>query len=292
MARADSMTLIEFQQKFSSEGVCESYLFEKRWPKGFYCPNCNHTKYYYINARKLYECQECGHQTSLTAGTIMHKSKLPLLTWFWAIYLVAHDKRGRSALSISQLLKLNYRTAWRLLHKIRYAMSERDANYKLSGYVEMDDAYFGAPQKGMDGRGTKKAKVSIALATDETGKPRFVRMNVLNKVSTIEIQRVAQDCIKIGSTVTSDGLGAYKRLKDIGYNHISKNFYQADDDFLKWVHVVISNAKAFILGTYHGLGQTHLQSYLDEFCYRFNRRAYPRELFGRLLNACLSASIL
>lgn len=162
MARADSMTLLEFQQKFGSEEACESYLFRKRWPKGFCCPSCNHTKYYYIKTRKLYECQQCGHQASLTAGTIMHKSKLPLLTWFWAIFFVVHNKRGRSALSIAQLLELNYRTAWRLLHKIRHAMSERDANYKLSGFVEMDDAYFGSPQKGMDGRELKKQK-SLSL---------------------------------------------------------------------------------------------------------------------------------
>jgi transposase-like protein len=168
-------------------------------------------------------------------------------------------------------------------------MSERDANYKLSGFVDMDDAYFGSPQKGMDGRGTKKAKVSIAVATDETGNPRFVRMNVLSKMSTEEMQRVARECIEEGSTVTSDGLGAYKKLKEIGYTHISENYYQADDEFLKWLHVIISNAKAFINGTYHGLGQKHLQAYLDEFCYRFNRRFYPNQLFGRLLNACLSA---
>lgn len=289
MARADSMTLIEFQQKFASEEACESYLFQKRWPKGFCCPNCKHTKYYYIKTRKLYECRQCGHQASLTAGTIMHKSKLPLVTWFWAIFLVVHDKRGRSALSIAQLLELNYRTSWRLLHKIRHAMSERDANYKLSGFIEMDDAYFGSPQKGMDGRGTKKAKVSIAVATDEVGNPRFVRMNILSKMSTEEMQRVARECIEKGSTVTSDGLGSYKKLKEIGYNHISKNYYQADDDFLKWLHVIISNAKAFINGTYHGLGQKYLQAYLDEFCYRFNRRFYPNQLFSRLLNACLSA---
>jgi hypothetical protein len=99
----------------------------------------------------------------------MHKSKLPLHTWFWAIYLVVHDKRGRSALSLAGLLHLNYRTAWRLLHKIRHAMKERDANYKLSGMIEMDDAYFGSPRTGTDGRGTTKAKVSVALETDEKG---------------------------------------------------------------------------------------------------------------------------
>jgi transposase-like protein len=290
MAKADAMTLIEFQLRFNSEENCETYLFQKRWPRGFCCSSCKHNKYYYISTRNLYECQECGHQVSLTAGTLMHKSKLPLSTWFWAIFLVVQDKRGRSALSLSQLLKLNYRTAWRLLHKIRHAMSARDANYKLSGFVEMDDAYFGAPQKGMDGRGTNKAKVSVAVATDENGNPRFVRMNVIDKMSSAEMQRVADNCITKGSKITSDGLSAYKKLSEIGYTHNSKNYYQANDDFLKWLHIIISNAKAFINGTYHGLGHEYLQSYLDEFCYRFNRRFFSNELFARLLNACLATS--
>ena len=288
MARTDAMTLIEFQSRFTSEENCETYLFQKRWLKGFCCSKCKNDKYYYIKTRKLYECRQCGHQDSLTSGTLMHKSKLPLLTWFWAIFLVVHDKRGRSALSLAQLLKLNYRTAWRLLHKIRHAMCERDASYKLSGFIEMDDAYFGSPQQGTDGRGTKKAKVSIALATDENGNPRFVRMNVIDKMSTVEMQRVAENCIDKGSAITSDGLSAYKKLSEIGYKHTSKNFYQVDDDFLKWLHIIISNAKAFIIGTYHGLGHKYLQAYLDEYCYRFNRRFFPSELFGRLLNACLS----
>jgi transposase-like protein len=219
----------------------------------------------------------------------MHKSKLSLRTWFWAIYLTMHDKRGRSALALAGLLQLNYRTAWRLLHKIRYAMKERDSRYKLSGLIEMDEAYFGAPKPGTDGRGTKKTKVAVALQTNDLGHPLYLRLTVIEAVTTQELQRVAKECIVPGSTIVTDGLSAYQRL-NAQYHHIPKEKQAAGKDFLKWVHVMISNTKTYILGTYHGgLGQDYLQAYLDEFCYRFNRRFFPDQLFGRLLNACISS---
>jgi transposase-like protein len=289
MAQVDDLSLLEFQRKFLDETACEAYLFQKRWPAGFVCPHCGHQEYYFIQTRKHYECKCCRYQASLTAGTAMHKSNLPLRIWFWAIYLVVHDKRGRSALSLAGILQLNYRTAWRLLHKIRHAMKERDANYNLSGMIEMDDAYFGSPVTGTDGRGTTKTKVSVALQTDPKGHPLYVRLNVLEAMTSKEIQRVAEQCITPGSSILSDGLAAYRKLNG-SYTHSAKAYYREGEDFLKWVHVVISNAKAFILGTYHGLGQGYLQAYLDEFCYRFNRRFSPKQLFARLLNACISAS--
>lgn len=290
MAKAEEFNLIEFQRKFNTEESCEKYLYEKRWPEGFICPKCGHGEYYYIATRKLYECKECGHQTSVTAGTVMHRSKLDLTIWFWTIYLTANDKRGRSALSISQMLDLNYRTAWRLLHKIRHAMSERDADYKLAGFVEMDDAYFGAPQPNTDGRGTSKAKVAIALSTDEKGNPLYARMEVINAVSKKEIERVAEECIQKGSVIATDGHSSYRDLKD-NYTHQFQNYYQSDNaEFLKWLHIIIGNAKTSLMGTYHGLDKKFLQAYLDEFCYRFNRRFQPKQLFGRLLNACAFGS--
>ena len=291
MAKTKGMTLLEFQRKFQNEQACRDYLFQLRWGNGFACPRCRGNKFYFIEKRMLYECSSCGHKTSLTAGTIMHKTKLPLLTWFWAIYLVAHDKRGRSALSLAQVLNLNYRTAWRLLHKIRCAMQQRDAQYQLTGLVEMDDTYIGAPKSGTDGRGTTKQAVAVALQTDTKGNPQLVRMKVIQRVTIAEIHRVAREVVAAGSTIISDGHSSYKRLTELGYQHVSQDFKRANPDvFLKWLHVVIGNAKAFIEGTYHGLSTRYLQTYLDEFCYRFNRRRNPNELFSRLLNACLSAT--
>jgi hypothetical protein len=265
MAKAEALSLIEFQQKFHNEDACVSYVIQQRWANGFVCPHCRHDQHYYIQTRQLYECRQCHIQTSLTAGTIMHQSKLSLLKWFWAIYLVTHDKRGRSALSLSVELGLNYRTAWRLIRKIRQAMKQQDAHYLLSGLVEMDDGYFGAPQKGKTGRGTTKAKVVVALSKNKKDKPQFLRMQVIDNVTIEEINRVANQCVTKGATILSDGHPSYKHLKNIGYENISRAYYKEDkEEFLKYLHKIIGNAKAFIQGTYHGLGQLYLQSYLDE----------------------------
>jgi len=178
-----------------------------------------------------------------------------------------------------------------MLRKIRAAMKERDSAYMLSGIVEMDDAYFGAPSKGKDGRGTNKAKAVIALSKDEQNHPAFLRIEVIDQVSIEEIERVAKACVKPGSKIVTDGHSSYKPLADMGYVHESKAYYKEDkDDFLKMLHIIIGNVKAYIQGTYHGLGPKYLQSYFDEFCFRFNRRFNPNEIFDRLLNACVLAT--
>lgn len=288
MAKAETISLIQFQREFSTEEACADYLMSKRWKNGFSCPKCSHQEYYRIKSRKLYECRACRCQTSVTAGTLLHKTKQPLTVWFWAIYLVAHDKRGKSALSLSQVLDIHYLTARNMLRKIRSAMKDRDSGYLLSGVVEMDDAYFGAPRKGKDGRGTDKAKAVIALSKDENNHPAFLRIEVINKVTIKEIERVARACIKPGSKIVSDGHSSYKPLADMGYTHDGRAYYKEDkEEFLKMLHNIIGNAKAYIHGTYHGLGSKYLQSYFDEFCYRFNRRFNPNEIFDRLLNACV-----
>jgi transposase-like protein len=174
------------------------------------------------------------------------------------------------------------------LHKIRHAMSERDSYYQLAGFVEMDDAYFGAPSPKTDGRGTNKAKVTIVLSTDAKGHPEYVKLKLIKAVSSLEIKNVATECITKGSTILTDGHTAYKQLKE-DYVHQCQIYYSSKDhEFLKWLHIIIGNAKAYIIGTYHGLEKNFLQAYLDEFCYRFNRRFRPKQLFERLLNACAS----
>lgn len=290
MAKAESFSLLRFQEAFGTEEACVDYIMSKRWKDGFFCSKCHHDAYYLIRSRHLFECRKCRYQTSVTAGTLMHKTKQPLRLWFWAIYLVAHDKRGKSALSLSQVLEVNYRTAWRMLHKIRQAMKERDATYMLSGLVEMDDAYFGAPRQGKHGRGTDKSQAVIALSKTSQNHPAFLRIEVIDSVTLETLNRVAKSCIQKGSRIVSDGHTSYKQLKHNGYTHEARAYYKEDqNDFLKMLHNMIGNAKAFIQGTYHGLGDHYLQAYFDEFCFRFNRRQNPNELFDRLLNACVLA---
>ncbi|MEX1031338.1 MAG: IS1595 family transposase [Paenibacillaceae bacterium] len=167
MAKQESMNLIQFQQRFASEEDCHDYLFNMKWPEGFICAKCNHTACFITTTRKLklYECKECRYQATVTVGTVMERARVDLNKWFWAIYLIAQDKRGISGVMLSEQLGISYRSAWLMQHKIRKAMGERDAAYMLAGIVELDDAFFGAPSEGgKRGRGTDKTKVLVGLS--------------------------------------------------------------------------------------------------------------------------------
>lgn len=287
MAQQEGISLFEFQQRFNSEEACQEHLFNIRWPEGFSCPRCGCKEYYHISSRRLYQCQSCNYQASLTAGTIFHKTRTPLQKWFWAIFLIVSDKRGFSALSLKDTINVSYPTAWLMLHKIRNAMSERDQLYQLSGLVQLDDAFFGGPN-GFQGRGTEKKPVYVAVSTDDQGKPLYVKMKVVERINKETALEFATQAIAKGCTITTDGFTVYPQLNSEGYTHdrVISSAPEAEEK-LHWVHAIISNAKAFIVGTFHGLYERHLQPYLDEFCYRFNRRKWRNQLFNRLLHACV-----
>jgi transposase-like protein len=294
MSQQESMTLSEFYEKFSDEAACREYLYAKRWGNGFACPKCGVVdEPYNIESRHLYQCKHCNHQVSVTAGTIMDKSRTPLRKWFLAIYLMGTDKRGCSALRLKKELKVAYDTAWTMSHKIRNAMKERDENYQLSGYIEMDEGFFGSPSKGEGkrGRGTDKVPVVVGLSLDKKGRPEFIAAQVLGSVDGDLLTEFATQAVQEGSTISSDGLPAYNKLAENGFQHQSIPFDPVKNpDHLKWLHVIISNMKAFFNGTYHGIPKKHLQAFFDEFCYRFNRRFWADQLFARTLCACVSAS--
>jgi len=289
------ISFLDFQERFTTDEACEQHLFKVRWPNGFVCPKCTHASYYKIKGRGLYQCAQCRRQTSVTAGTDMHRSHLPLRKWFWAIFLCVTDKRGRSALSLSRDLQITYRAAWLLLHKLRESMNERDFLYVLSGVVELDDAYFGSGRgmktsgKRRTGRGTTKSKVVIGLSMQDD-RPAFLKMKVLPVLNAEELSGFTLDNIDPDATVITDAFPGYRGLEDIVFKHEALVYSQQPEEFLKWIHTVIANAKAFIMGTYHGLSSRHLQAYLDEFCFRFNRRFKPEELFSRTLAACVDGS--
>lgn len=269
MVRQAKLTLKQFQQQFLDEESCYQHLKDMRWPQGFICPECGCRNYSYIGTRKLYQCAHCRHQTSVTAGTIMHKTRTPLHTWFWAIFLIAHDKRGLSATFLARELELAYQTAWTMLQKIRKAMQDRETDYQLAGIVEMDEAFFGAPTEGgKRGRGTEKTKVLVGVSLTSTGYPEYVKMQVIPDVKGETLVGFAESKIQEGSTINSDAYLSYNALAKAGYNHNPKKFEPKDDpDHLHWMHTMISNAKAFIAGTFHGLAPKHIQRYLYVFCY-------------------------
>jgi transposase-like protein len=179
-----TLSLLQFQKKFGTEKACQKQLFRLRWPEGFKCARCGHTEAYFHRKRHLYQCKSCGYQASLTAGTVFHKTRTPLTKWFWLIWLMGRQKSGVSMLSLQRMLEIKtYKTVWTMGYKIRQALADRDAHYKLAGLIEMDGTYFGAPKPGKRGRGAAgKAKVVVAVETPKN-KPRFAVMHMVPRVS-------------------------------------------------------------------------------------------------------------
>ncbi len=291
----EDVTLLEFQKKYSTEEQCAERLFRLRWPDGFVCPRCGHREYFNLPRRRLFQCKNnaCGYQASVTAGTVMHKTRTPLVKWFWAIYLVSTDKRGISALALLKRLQVSYVTAWSMLHKIRKAMRDRDSNYQLAGIIEMDDSYFGGTKGGdKRGRGTRKTTVLIEASTYEEAMT-YARMNVVDAVKSKHVLETINKDIQPNQVIKTDGFKAYTVVAGSGHGHHKEVVKgKKAHTVLKWVHIVSSNAKSFLKGTYHGTGERHLQKYLDEFCYRLNRRFWEGQLFDRLVTACASSSVI
>ena len=287
MAKAAAISFKEFRTRYQTEDACREELFRQRFPEGFMCPKCGCKEFYSVHSRSVCQCRSCRHQTSVTAGTVMHRTHLPLTIWFWAIYLCVTDKRGISAVQLSRTLGVSYDSAWHLLDRIRKAMGQRDEHYKLSGIVEMDDYFVGGPSHdGKRGRGTDKAKAVAAISKTEGGVPLFVRMKVVENVKRETLQQIVDQCLTGQTKVECDGYQSYCGLENVD---IYNSPYEVGD--LHWLHTAISNFKTFLLGTYHGRC-VHLQSYMDEFCFRFNRRATGDQLFSRLTRAVATSCAL
>lgn len=283
MAKVKWMPPGTFMKLFATEKQCRECLASQRWEAGFVCPKCA-GRHAYVLSNGLYQCAECHHQTSVTAGTLLHKSHVPLTKWFLAFYFVCQDKRGISAVQLSFRIGVTYKMAWRMLDLIRTAMGRRDKKYKLNGAVELDDTYFGGPTRGKKrGRGTEKIKAFVALSLNESGDPCYLKMRVTKDLRQVSVRSFAEDTIDAKSTIRSDGYRSYIPALE-GYTHEHRP-YDPQTGMLHWLHIMVSNAKAYILGMYHGLPEQNLQSYLDEFCYRFNRRNFGEGALKRLVAA-------
>ncbi len=297
------MNLLLFQKEFSTEEDCRNWLFKSRWPKGFACPKCDHGKSAFLSRNK-YECLRCHYQVSATAGTILHKTKTPLLKWFWLIFRMATSKTGVSIAEMRRELDIkDYKTIWVMAHKIRKAMADRDARYKLAGLVEMDESFFGSSSSGKRGRGAnKKETVIVAVSTwkDKDGieKPGFAHAFVVKSASADSIGNILkrigvpdEEIIPLIDSIRSDGWRSYQSVsKDLGLVHHRVILRDPKDsmNLLPWTHKLIANAKAVIKGPHRGVSSKHLQHYLSEVCYRFNRRYWYRQSFHRLLTACVT----
>ena len=291
-----SLNFFEFFTSFPSEESCEEHLIRVRWPQGMSCATCGPTDFYArLRTRRAYQCRHCRHFTHPTAGTIFHKTRTPLRAWFLAIFCIAFDKRGLSALQLAEQIGVDYNTAWAMLHRIRRAMAKRDCQYKLPGPVEIDEMYMGASEEGSrGGRGAGQIPIFVAVSFFTPSKSDnelmgFAKMRVVEHINEESLVSFMRDSVFPEAVIRSDGYSTYKSLPKYGFQHepIVVGHRKKAHIILPHVHTYISNLRSFVLGTYHGLDELHLQQYLDEYCYRFNRRRHRQELFDRLLLACL-----
>ena len=282
-------SLQQFMATFPDDAACADWLARRRWPNGFVCPACSRCKGWKLEAKPwTWECAACGRQTSPTAGTMMHRTHLPLRTWFLAAHLVATHSNGISALQLQAKLGIgSYKAAWLLLHKLRRAMvdPERDP---LEGIVEVDESSIAYrtkddPVGGGQGRSAEgKILIAAAVETIPGGKAGRIRLTTIKDYSAATLQRFVADNTVVGATVMTDGFSAYPGMRD--RNHLPRVVgAKAAHSLLPWVHRVFANLKRLALGVYHGFRRKHIQAYLDEFVFRWNRRRHYRSAFHTLM---------
>jgi hypothetical protein len=283
-------SLIEFQQRFPDEAACVEYLFKARWPDGFVCPGCGTGRAWALQTKPwTWECTGCHRQTSVTAGTIMHHSKLPLTIWFWAAYLMATHSNGISALQLQHQLALgSYKTAWLLCAKLRASMVAPKRN-PLDGLVEVDDTEIACRSKNdppTGGRGrSHQGKILVVGAVevhDGGAGPGRIRLQEVPDYSAASLHPFLATNLAPGATAKTDGWSGYPGAPGVHHDPHTVG-KMAAHIVLPWTHRVFSNLKTWALGVYHGLRREHLQSYLDEFVFRFNRRHHRHASFRSLL---------
>jgi predicted RNA-binding Zn-ribbon protein involved in translation (DUF1610 family) len=287
-------SLPELIRRFPDAAACADWLIRQRWPAGFVCPACGGAKAWRLEAKAhTFECAGCGRQTSVTAGTLMHGSKLPLTLWFQAAFLFATHSNGMSAVQLKEMLGLgSYKTAWLLLAKLRRAMVA-PGRQPLAGFVEVDETYIplrrkDEPPAGGFGR-SSQGKICIAGAVEfvDAG-PRRIRLAPITDASTNSLAGFVAGAVARGAQMKTDGWSAYGAIPDVKHDsHVIGPM--AAHILLPWTHRIFANLKRWALGVYHGLRAKHLQSYLDEFTFRFNRRRNRHAAFQSLFKIAAAA---
>jgi transposase-like protein len=298
---ARGRTLAEFQKEFPDEASCAAFLYARRWPDGFVCPACGKGRAVALKSRaRLFECLDCGRQTSLTAGTAMHRSKLRLTTWFWAAHVMATHSNGMSARQLEDQLGVTYKTAWLLSQKLRRSMIDPDRDL-LEGVVEVDqteipfrvgDAFF---ESGAAGKILIAGAVEVIDRAAGKAKPRRrggkyldtrsgrLRLAAITDNSANSIEAFVRANVKPGATLLTDGHASYPGLSG-DYRHDPRVVGKmAAHIVLPWSHRAFALMKRWALGTYHGLRRKHIDAYLNEFVFRYNRRLHRHVSFEAIL---------
>lgn len=298
------MKIYEFTQNFPDENSCRMHFKAFREREGIVCKKCSCTKHYWLQSKWQWQCSECRFRTTLRSGTIMEAAKLPFYKWYLCMAFMSSTKKGISALEMQrQIGHRRYRTIWVMMHKIRVGMGKRDDKYTLNGGIELDEGYFEivTPNtiKLKRGRGSQ-SKTNVAVMAEstplediETGEKssqfRYAKMKTLTSHKSTEINDVATKNIGKESIIITDKSTSYEDFSSFFDTHISfKSDKKTTKTTLKWVHVTISNAKRNLLGVYHMIASDYLQNYLNEFCYRLNRRYFGENLFNRMVIAVVA----
>jgi hypothetical protein len=307
------MNLFDFHKRFPDEESCEAYLRFKREEEGIVCSRCNSGEHRWMERLRAWKCTNCGGWTNLKAGTMMEKTKIPLDIWFEIIHLMTSTKKAFSALEMQRQVGLKYyEPVWYIMQKVRLTMGKRDDRYKLQGDIEIDDAFYEVvdlPEKDdlgnvidevqivKRGRGsTKQAKVLVMVESKPNPKQLnphkkkrilgFAKMIVVDELNSDSIMYEVRDSISPTSVVISDGYRGYYGLSEIVKEHNAMVVPQKEAHIkLPWVHAVISNSKRQLVGVHHSIGKDFLQNYLNEFCYKLNRRTFQSDLFDRMICA-------
>ena len=278
----------EFERQYGTEQQCRQIVVASRWPDGFVCPGCGGRTYSLVNTRGLYQCTACRRQTSPIAGTIFASTQLPLRTWFRAMYHMTQTKQGISSIERGRRLGVTQTTAWKVKHKLKQVMMERDASKQLTGRVEMDDAYLGGERTGgKRGRGAAgKTPFIAAVETTPDGKPVRLKRGRVSGFSSQALSAFAKRCLTSSCSVLSDGLQCFAAVSDAGCTHQTIKTgggpAAVRKPAFKWVNTVLGNIKAALLGTYRAINSKHVPRALAEFEYRFNRRYDLAAMLPRL----------
>ncbi len=282
-----------FRASFGTEDQCRAVLARLRWPNGFECGSCGHRGHCILAGRRLYQCNRCKKQVSVTSGTIFHSTKLPLTLWFAAIHLVVTAKNGISSVELGRRLGVRQPTAWSMKQKIMAVMARREADTRLEGRVEMDDAWLGGSRSGgKRGRGAPgKTPFVAAVSTSAEGAPRKVKLAPVKGFRKREIARGAKRWLAPGTEVVTDALHCWNALDGIAASHrairTGSGRRAARMASFKWVNTTLGNIKSAIAGTYRKLGPDHAERYLASFAWRYNRRYQLNSMIPRFIHSAV-----
>lgn len=313
------MKIQDFFKRFPDEASCKAHFKSERDKQGVVCKRCQHQEHYWISTRDQYQCKKCKFRTTLRSGTLLHGSQLPYSYWYFGMMMLTSTKKSFSALEIQrQLGHLYYEPIWYMLHKIRHAMGKRDNNYTLCNEVELDEGFFEIVPNKEDrdrivielkdnegkykrGKGSQKQATVLVMAESKNVEPsdkykhkptkmvRYIKMQLLDDLCKETTNKKIEKAIDPKSSAITDGANNYNDLQDKLTDHTAVVIELKKDTskILPWVHIAISNAKRLLLDVHHSIGNDYLQSYLDEFCYKFNRR-YFDSVFDRVVIASVS----